>query len=68
MSLINCFITQNYKAQLPLTLDKSKNIPFIISYYDKVNNGKVVKKFVLSSQIFNHIFQKYLKIKMLFFH
>ena len=48
--------------------DKSKNISFVTTYYENVDNEKVVKKIVLACQIFNlDIFQKYLKIKMLCF-
>ena len=60
----------NAKLQGPApSEDTLKNIPFITTYYENIDDKKVIKKFVLNCEIFSQdIVQKYLKMKMLFFH
>ena len=48
--------------------DNSKNIPFVTTYYENIDNEKVMKIRSKLSNIQSRPFQKYLKIKMLFFH
>ena len=59
----------NAKLQGPAHfIDNSKNISFVTTYYENIDNESWSGKFVLNCQIFNQDnLQKYLKI-MLFFH
>ena len=58
----------NAKLQGPvLFTDNSKNIPFVTTYYENIDNEKVVRKIRSKLSKIQDTFQKYSKIKMLFF-